>query len=125
MEPNLRQKDSRSFPRSAGLDLVQDLVHNRDVVKVNIHQAKTHLSRLLQRVAGGEEITIARAGVPIARLVSVEPERVRRPLDLDRGVYEVPEDFDAPLPAEILAAFNGKPSKGSRWVRKSGRRRRP
>ncbi len=94
-------------------------------MQVNIHHAKTHLSRLLQRVAGGEEITIARAGVPIARLVSVEPERVRRPLDLDRGEYEVPEDFDAPLPAEILAAFNGRPSKGSSQVRKSVRRRRP
>ncbi len=94
-------------------------------MQVNIHHAKTHLSRLLQRVAAGEEITIARAGVPIARLVSVEAERVRRPLDLDRGVYEVPEDFDAPLPAEILAAFNGKPSEGSRRIRKSGRGRRP
>ncbi len=94
-------------------------------MQVNIHQAKTHLSGLLRRVAAGEEITIARAGVPIARLVSVEAERVRRPLDLDRGVYEVPEDFDAPLPAEILAAFNGKPSEGSRRIRKSGRGRRP
>ena len=89
-------------------------------MKVNIHQAKTHLSRLLQRVAGGEEITIARAAVPIACLVSVEPERVRRPLDLDRGVYEVPGDFDAPLPAEILAAFNGKPSKGAGRLGRAG-----
>jgi antitoxin (DNA-binding transcriptional repressor) of toxin-antitoxin stability system len=76
------------------------------------------------RVAGGEEVTIARAGVPIARLVCVQPERLRRPLDLDRGVYEVPEDFDAPLPAEILAAFSGKPPKGSRRHRKGRRRRR-
>lgn len=93
-------------------------------MEVNIHHAKTHLSRLLQRVAAGEEITIARAGVPIARLVSVEPKRVRRPLDLDRGVYEVPEDFDAPLPAEILAAFQGKPSKGRRRDRQTKRRER-
>ncbi len=75
-------------------------------MEVNIHQAKTHLSRLLQRVAAGEEITIARAGVPIARLVALEAARARRPLDLDRAVCEVPEDFDAPLPPEILAGFN-------------------
>jgi prevent-host-death family protein len=94
-------------------------------MEVNIHQAKTHLSRLLQRVAAGEEITIARAGVPIARLVALEAARARRPLDLDRGVYEVPEDFDAPLPPEILAGFNGKLLKGSRHDRKAGRRERP
>lgn len=74
---------------------------------VNIHQAKTHLSKLLRRVSGGEEITIARAGVPVARLVCAEQKKGKCPLDLDRGLYEVPEDFDAPLPAEILAAFNG------------------
>lgn len=86
---------------------------------VNIHQAKTHLSKLLKRVEAGEEITIARAGVPVARLVSAEPARVRRPLDLDRGKFEVPEDFDAPLPAEVLAAFYGEPVKAA----KGGRRR--
>jgi prevent-host-death family protein len=93
-------------------------------MEVNIHQAKTHLSRLLQRVGAGEEITIARAGVPIARLVALETARARRPLDLDRGVYAVPEDFDAPLPAEILAGFKGKPSRGRRGHRKAGRRAR-
>ncbi len=90
-------------------------------MEVNIHEAKTHLSKLLQRVAGGEEIIIARAGVPVARLTSVEPKRTVRPLDLDRGLYQVPEDFDAPLPAEILAAFGGEePRKASR-TRKGGR----
>jgi prevent-host-death family protein len=44
-------------------------------MEVNIHEAKTHLSRLLQRVAAGEEVTIARSGVPVARLVAVEPEK--------------------------------------------------
>jgi prevent-host-death family protein len=78
---------------------------------VNIHQAKTHLSRLLQRVAGGEEITIARAGVPVARLVAVEPRRTPRPLGMDRGRFTVPEDFDAPLPDEVLAWFTGEKPK--------------
>jgi prevent-host-death family protein len=91
---------------------------------VNTHRAKTHLSRLLRRVAGGEEIMIARAGVPIARLVSVQATPGARPLDLDRGRFEVPEDFDAPLPAEALAAFEGGFSKRGERQMKSRRSRR-
>jgi len=77
-------------------------------MEVNIHEAKTHFSRLLQRVAAGEEITIARAGVPIARLVAIEkkPQR-KRPLGMDRGKIWVAEDFDAPLPDDLLKAFYG------------------
>ena len=71
---------------------------------VNIHQAKTHLSKLVERVQGDEEVTIARAGVPVARLVPVPRDR-SRPVDLDRGRFKVPDDFDAPLPARVLAAF--------------------
>lgn len=76
-----------------------------EMAQVNIHEAKTHLSRLLQRVEAGEEIVISRAGTPVARLV---PERkaAQRKLGLDRGLFEVPEDFDAPLPAELLEAFH-------------------
>lgn len=74
------------------------------MAEVNVHEAKTHLSRLLQRVAGGEEIVIARAGKPIARLVPIEP-RPRRVIGQDDGLFEVPEDFDAPLPDEVLALF--------------------
>jgi prevent-host-death family protein len=77
-------------------------------MKVNIHQAKTHLSRLLQRVAEGEEITIARAGVPVARLVRAEPQQAARPLGMDRDSIELAEDFDAPLPADLLAHFRGE-----------------
>ena len=71
---------------------------------VNIHQAKTHLSKLVEEVEGGEEVVIARAGKPVARLVSLQ--RPRR-LGLLRGRLTVPEDFDAPLPEEVLAAFEG------------------
>jgi prevent-host-death family protein len=75
---------------------------------VNIHEAKTHFSRLLQRVAAGEEITIARSGVPVARLVAVEPEEKKiRPLGMDRGKIWIAEDFDAPLPDDLLKAFYG------------------
>lgn len=71
---------------------------------VGIHEAKTHLSRLLRRVSAGEEIIIARGGEPVARLVPIAPKG-GRVLGQDRGLFEVPEDFDAPLPSEIIEAF--------------------
>ncbi len=74
------------------------------MTQVGIHEAKTHLSRLLRRVAAGEEVVIARAGRPVARLVPVREARLRE-LGRDRGVFSVPDDFDQPLPDEILRAF--------------------
>jgi prevent-host-death family protein len=71
----------------------------------NVHEAKTHLSRLLRRVAAGEDVVIAKAGRPIARLVPVAPSKGERVLGSQRGRFVVPEDFDAPLPEEILAEF--------------------
>lgn len=72
------------------------------MTKVGIHEAKTHLSRLLRRVASGEEIVIAKGGKPVARLVPVElPES--RSLGRDKGVVQISDDFDAPLPDEMLA----------------------
>jgi prevent-host-death family protein len=94
-------------------------------MEVNIHQAKTHLSKLLRRTMAGEEIIIARAGVPIARLVPVEPGKARRPLDLDRGVFVVPEDFDAPLPPEVIAAFEGKRIRKQGKTKNGSRHNRP
>ena len=76
---------------------------------VNIHEAKTHLSRLLAKVARGDEVIIARGGKPIARLVPIQKaKRMDHLLDLDKGRLWIVEDFDAPLPEEILAAFEGK-----------------
>jgi prevent-host-death family protein len=77
------------------------------MLEVNIHQAKTHLSQLLQRVAGGEEITIANAGVPVARLVPVDSSNNKRRLGADAGRIRIAEDFDAPLPDDLLAGFMG------------------
>jgi prevent-host-death family protein len=71
--------------------------------QVNIHEAKTHLSRLVERVEAGEEITIARAGRPVARLVPVQRRRPRRP-GLWKGRVVIGPDFDAPLP-DIDEAF--------------------
>ena len=91
-------------PASLKVDLVVDLVNNSSMTEVGIHEAKTHLSRLLRRVAAGEEIVIAKGGKPVARLVPVQPSESRS-LGRDKGVLQVPDDFDAPLPEEILAEF--------------------
>ena len=70
---------------------------------VNIHEAKTHFSRLLERVALGEEIVIARAGEPVAKLIPLTPKRARTP----GGAVEVrvTDSFFDPLPPEILTSF--------------------
>jgi prevent-host-death family protein len=64
--------------------------------QVSIHEAKTQFSRLLRRVAAGEEITIANRGVPVARLVPVTPKKAQRVLGIYGGQFSVPDDFDAP-----------------------------
>jgi prevent-host-death family protein len=74
---------------------------------VNVHEAKTHLSRLLERVERGEEIVIARGGTPIARLVPYRADRTPRQPGALEGRIKVSDDFDAPLPPEVLAAFLG------------------
>ena len=75
---------------------------------INIHSAKTHLSRLLAEVAAGEEIVIAKAGKPVARLLPFEPRREPRKPDLLKGKIWIGDDFDDPLPEEIMAAFRGE-----------------
>ena len=77
-------------------------------MEVNIHEAKTHLSRLLQRVAAGEEITIARAGVPVAKLIAASSQSKSRPMGMDEGKIWIAEDFDAPDPA-LEALFYDSP----------------
>ncbi len=70
---------------------------------INIHEAKTHLSRLVERVEAGEEITLARAGRPVARLVPYRPRQEPRRPGLWRGRVAIGEDFDEPLPEFDLA----------------------
>jgi prevent-host-death family protein len=72
---------------------------------VNVHEAKTNLSRLLSRVERGEEIVISRAGRPIARLQPFEPRGNTRTLGADEGAVWIADDFDAPLPDAVLAEF--------------------
>jgi prevent-host-death family protein len=87
--------------------------------RVNTHEAKTQLSRLLRRVAAGEEITIANRGVPVARLVPVPPKKAQRVLGIFRGEFTVPDDFDSPLPEALLEAFEGAKRKPKKKAKKS------
>lgn len=75
---------------------------------VNIQQAKTHLSRLVDRAAAGEDIVVARNGRPVARLTTLQPTRTRRRGGWARGQVRIGADFDAPLPAEVEQAFGGQ-----------------
>jgi prevent-host-death family protein len=72
---------------------------------VNVHEAKTHFSKLLVRVIGGEEIVIAKAGKPVARLVPLAGAVARRAPGSAAGVLHISDDFDAPLPEALLAEF--------------------
>jgi prevent-host-death family protein len=77
------------------------------VKSVNVHEAKTNFSKLLARVEQGEEILIARAGEPVARLVAIRPRASVPTLGADIGAFTVPKDFDAPLPDQLIQAFEG------------------
>lgn len=75
--------------------------------QVNMHEAKTHLSRLVEDAARGDEIVIAKAGRPVARLIGIEIGRRPRRRGLLKGRVSIAADFDAPLPPETLAGFEG------------------
>ena len=77
------------------------------MVVVNVHRAKTQLSRLLARVESGEDVVIARRGEPVARLVRCKPPRKRQPNVL-KGVVTIPDSFLDPLPDQELAAWEGE-----------------
>lgn len=72
---------------------------------VNIHEAKTHLSRLVEEAAAGDEVIIARAGRPVARLVPLERKPVPKRLGLLKGQLLVPTDFNEPLPSSVVESF--------------------
>jgi len=75
------------------------------MTQVNVHEAKTHLSRLLARVSAGEEIIISKSGKPVARLIPWDQKKKKRKPGLDKGLFRIPDDFDGPLPPEVLATF--------------------
>ena len=75
--------------------------------KVNIHEAKTHFSRYVEEAAQGKEIIIAKAGKPLARIVPLVAIKAPRKLGLLNGKARIPDDFNAPLPDDVLAGFLG------------------
>ena len=90
-----------------------DLVHThgrlspmKPPVIMNVHEAKTRLSRLLARVEQGQEFVLARAGRPIAKLVPYDG-RPRRIIGRDEGLFDVPDDFDEPLAEDVAHSFEG------------------
>jgi prevent-host-death family protein len=74
---------------------------------VNIHEAKTHLSRLVEQAAAGQEVIIARAGKPLARLVPLADVARPKKLGQLQGQFHVPDDFNAPLDLRALGLFEG------------------
>ncbi len=76
---------------------------------INIHQAKTHLSKLLEEVSKGLEVIIAKSGKPIAKLTGITSAKPLRKPGLLKGKIRIAENFDAPLPNDVLDAFEGKP----------------
>jgi prevent-host-death family protein len=88
-------------------------------MEVNVHEAKTNFSKLLQRVILGDEIIIAKAGVPVAKLVRYVSKKGKRPLGFLKGEIWMADDFDAPLPPDILAGFLGEEEPEKQPVKKT------
>jgi prevent-host-death family protein len=74
---------------------------------VNIHEAKTHFSELVNAATEGREIFIAKAGKPVAKLVSIKTKKTKVRFGVLKGKIKVADDFDAPLPDEIIDLFEG------------------
>lgn len=75
---------------------------------INIHEAKTHLSRIVDEVAAGAEVIIAKAGKPMARLTAIEAIARPKKFGSLKGKIKVPDDFNAPLDEDVIASFEGR-----------------
>ncbi len=85
------------------------LGYNKTMIKLNVHEAKTHLSRYLERLAQGETILLCKRNIPIAEIRPLPRERkTKRPIGLAKGKFKVPRTFFEPLPSELVDAFDGK-----------------
>lgn len=79
------------------------------MIRINIHEAKTHFSRYLERLRRGEVFLICKRNVPIAELRAVTPARTEpRPIGLAKGELALPRSFSDPLPDDLLAGFDGR-----------------
>lgn len=72
---------------------------------INIHEAKTHLSRIVEEVAAGKEVVIAKAGRPMARLIPMQQSVTKKHLGLLKGKIKIPPDFNKPLPETVMRLF--------------------
>ncbi|MBI2316702.1 MAG: AbrB/MazE/SpoVT family DNA-binding domain-containing protein [Betaproteobacteria bacterium] len=96
-------------PGSKVIDLVHFMTHYLSMIKLNIHEAKTHLSRYLARLEKGETIILCRRNTPIAEIRALPAARKKpRPLGLGKGKFKVPDSFFDPLPDDLLDLFEGK-----------------
>lgn len=77
---------------------------------VNIYEAKTRLSQLVDAAASGQDVVVARNGKPLVRITQLVPARQPVRFGLLQGQLQVPDDFDQPLPADVLAGFEGPPA---------------
>ncbi len=75
---------------------------------VNIYDAKTRLSQLVDKAASGEDVVVSRNGKPLVRITRLEQPRRRIKFGVLKGKLTIPADFDAPLPKAVLAAFEGR-----------------
>jgi prevent-host-death family protein len=95
--------------KTAGNNRIQTTSGGKKMTpSVNIHKAKTHFSKLLTRVQSGEEIVIAKAGRPIAKLIPIQTERKPRQPGTAKGKIWIASDFNTPLPEDILKSFEGE-----------------
>ena len=79
------------------------------MIRLNIHEAKTHLSRYLDRLAQGETILLCKRNIPIAEIRPILADiKTERPIGLGRGEFQVTPEFFEPLPSEIIDSFEGK-----------------
>lgn len=79
------------------------------MIRINIHEAKTYLSRYLPRLAKGETIILCKRNIPIAEIRPIPPQKEsKRPIGLAKGQFKIPPEFYEPLPAEVVSAFQGK-----------------
>jgi antitoxin (DNA-binding transcriptional repressor) of toxin-antitoxin stability system len=99
----------RRFLLKRPVDLVQFLVYFQPMIRLNMHEAKTHLSKYLARLKNGETIILCRRNVPIAEIRSLQPEeKRRRPVGLAKDRFQVPPEFYEPLPEELEKAWSGE-----------------
>jgi len=90
-------------------DMVSNMVYYRTMIKLNINQAKTHLSAYLARLRQGETIVLCKRNTPIAEIRPLRQPRTRkRPIGLAAGEFTIPASFFDPLPEDLLAAFAGE-----------------